>query len=68
MTPEQRAIRERRDAAIAEADRKYRWALETASDEMREARQTYNREMVAAQELWRKEMAELDPHRAGGGG
>jgi len=53
-------IRKRRDDAIEKADRKYRWALEDASDKMRDARQTYLKEEAEAQAQWRKELRELN--------
>ncbi len=60
MTRQQEEIRKKRDEALAIADRKYRWALETATEMMQEARQIYNKEAFTIQETWRKDIAELD--------
>lgn len=52
MTPEQSAHRKVWQDALAEAERKYRWALENANDAMRAARTTYDAEKAAADKAY----------------
>jgi hypothetical protein len=52
MTPEQKAHRNAWQDALREAERKYRWALETYNDEIREARKTFDTETATANKAY----------------